>query len=330
MSQNGPIYVGFWTNWSEGAVVGSTLTLTARGSGILVAALALFIQLSGGQSWSIICFIAHQMRTTTEARDGIHYQQQATLRNNSSDIGTTWQLAKIAWFWRSHEMSSPRKSFPLILTGLFHLLAFGVLSVFSARITTLGNDVLLARSPSCGIWNERVNSSNAEPYNVDMKSLVQSSQDYVQHCLIEQAILPECNKFKRLQLNWTSTTNASCPFGNGMCLGPANSSLSFDTGLIDSRDDLGINSNDRNRVQYRKIATCSPLKTEGFVFPTNSTSSSTRPALVETGAFYGPNLGVSPEDSGAGGTFPNATYVTTNFLDFQLAYDSQAASRYTI
>jgi hypothetical protein len=337
MSQNGTIYVGVWTNWSEGAILGSTLTLTGRDGAILVAVLALFIQLSGGQSWSIICFIAHQIRTTTEAKDGIYYQQQATLRNNSSDVGTIWQLAKVAWFWRFHEISSLRKSFSLILTGLFHLLAFGVMSIFSAHITTLGNDVLLARSPSCGIWGEGANltanhsiQDAAPAYGVDMKSLVQSSQEYVQRCLTEQEILPECNKFKRLQLNWTSTTDAPCPFGNGICLGPANSSLSFDTGLIDSRDDLGINGNDRNRVQYRKIATCSPLKTEGFVFATNSTSSSTGPVLVETGAFYGPNLGIPPEQSGAGGGFTNATYVTTNFLDFQIAYDAQAASRYTV
>lgn len=46
MSSTSDIYVGFWTNWSKGAVLGSTLTLANRNGVILVAALAIFIQVS--------------------------------------------------------------------------------------------------------------------------------------------------------------------------------------------------------------------------------------------------------------------------------------------
>jgi hypothetical protein len=46
MSSNTDIHVGFWTNYSKGAVVGSTLTLPSRNGAILVAALAIFIHVS--------------------------------------------------------------------------------------------------------------------------------------------------------------------------------------------------------------------------------------------------------------------------------------------
>lgn len=44
MSTNTSIHVGFWTNWTEGSVSGSTLTLSNRNGAILIAALAIFIQ----------------------------------------------------------------------------------------------------------------------------------------------------------------------------------------------------------------------------------------------------------------------------------------------
>lgn len=51
MSSNATVYVGFWTNYSKGAIVGSTLTLTNRNGAVLIAALAIFIQVSKGYSF---------------------------------------------------------------------------------------------------------------------------------------------------------------------------------------------------------------------------------------------------------------------------------------
>jgi hypothetical protein len=46
MSTNTPIYTGFWTNYAKGEVTGPTLTLSNRNGAILIAALAIFIQVS--------------------------------------------------------------------------------------------------------------------------------------------------------------------------------------------------------------------------------------------------------------------------------------------
>ncbi|KUJ19581.1 uncharacterized protein LY89DRAFT_717054 [Mollisia scopiformis] len=48
-----------------------------------------------------------------------------------------------------------------------------------------------------------------------------------------------------------------------MCLGPTNSTLHLDTGLVDSRADLGINGQDR--TQWRKKMSCVPITTDGYI-----------------------------------------------------------------
>ena len=152
MSTNATVFVGIWTDWSKGRVSGSTLTLPVRDGTILISVLSLFIQLTGGQSWSILCFIAHQLRTTREDKDGLYHQQQATLRNNASDAGTSWHIAKIGWSWRTQTSKSISRSMWLIFLGLIHLLLFAAAGILSSHIVIVGNEVLLAASSTCGLW----------------------------------------------------------------------------------------------------------------------------------------------------------------------------------
>jgi hypothetical protein len=44
MLSNAPVYIGLWTNYAKRSVYGSTLTLSNRDGVILIAALAIFIQ----------------------------------------------------------------------------------------------------------------------------------------------------------------------------------------------------------------------------------------------------------------------------------------------
>ncbi|KAF8865654.1 hypothetical protein BDZ45DRAFT_796456 [Acephala macrosclerotiorum] len=338
MTSNTTIYTGVWTNWSKGVVAGATLTLHVRDGAILIAVLALFIQFAGGQSWSIICFIAHQLRTTSKARSGFYHQQQVTLRNNSSDFGTVWRLSKLAWTWRSHNIKSIRESLALILIGALHLLAFGAAGILSSHFTTLGNEVLLAPSESCGLWFNPAIPTNQSDfaedsyYEVYVKNSVRSSNEYVQNCLVQSNTLPECNTFKRPRLNWTSTNNAQCPFDAGLCLGLVNNSLYFDTGLIDSRDDLGVNTRDRDRVQYRRTATCNPITTQGYVFSMNVTRAPARTynsTFTAIAAYYGRNNDLTSEIV-TSGLIVNATYVSSNFENFEFLYDVDMASPYKL
>ncbi|KUJ10441.1 uncharacterized protein LY89DRAFT_723648 [Mollisia scopiformis] len=337
-SSNETIYRGFWTNYSKGEVGGLTLTLTTRNGGILIAVLAIFIQLIGVQSWGIVRFITHQLRATTQARSGLYHQQQAILRNDNSDTSTVWELTRTAYAWRSQSPKSFQNSIALVSIGILHLLAFGATSILASHITTTDSQVLVAQSPHCGPWEAEVNNP-LSPVSMIADSYgfltMQSSGKYVENCLAESASLPECDMFKRLELNWTSTTNQPCPFGD-MCLGPANGSLYMDTGYVDSRDDLGINGKDEDRIQWRRNATCVPIKTDGF--STNGTSVVNykdphyygRNNFNYTALFYGPMYG-SPSEWGMDDpALQNATYIYTNFYDIKIHSFSSSVAPYQV
>lgn len=154
---NSTVYVGIWNDWSRGYIKGSTLTVSSiNGSilNVLIAILALFISQAGSHSWTIVCFLTHQIRTTTRPRNGFYHQQQVILRNSvwGSDLGTVYQLGRVAYFWRGHGMKSIRASIWLIVLGLVHLVAFFVTGTLVSRIVTVGNQVLV-HGPNCGIWN---------------------------------------------------------------------------------------------------------------------------------------------------------------------------------
>jgi hypothetical protein len=72
-----------------------------------------------------------------------------------------------------------------------------------------------------------------------------------------------------------------------MCLGLVNSSVEFDTGLIDSRDDFGINVDDSNRVQFPKAITCTPITGQRYI--ENGSTSYNSMVFNYSAAFYGPN-----------------------------------------
>ncbi|CZR60573.1 uncharacterized protein PAC_10469 [Phialocephala subalpina] len=356
MSTDASVYVGFWTNWSKGSIEGSTLTLTNRNGAVLIAALAIFIQLSGGRSWTIICFIFHQFRATRQARDGLYHQQQATLRNSNSDVNAMWQFTKLGWAWRSHSVRSTRRSAILALAALFHLLLFAAAGILASHITTVGNQVRLAYSPYCGSWapeeGSTPNAADMEISNSDLghwtgfssyqRISMALSDSYVQNCLAQSQSLPECNTFTQSRLNWTST-NVSCPF-NGLCLGPPTGSLYMDTGYVDSRDDLGISAPDRDRIQWRKNATCVPITTEGYTKSGNSSFSISQEQLSEgvtppddlwlpfnyTAAFYGrthENLtfwGLTDP------TLQNATYIYSDYRDIATLFHNDQGTKYEV
>ncbi|KAF4613378.1 hypothetical protein G7Y89_g15510 [Cudoniella acicularis] len=338
MSSNTTIYVGFWTNYSKGAVLGSTLTLSNRNGAILIGALAVFIQLIGGRSWSIICFIAHQLRATTQAKDGMHHQQQATLRNSGSDIGTFWQFTLIGWAWRKRSMKTFQRSIVPIVIGVLHLIAFGAAGILSSKMTSAGKEVLIAESPFCGTWEKNVDNNDSVESSIAWKSYysmtLDTSWDYVQNCLVQSQSLPECDRFKRQQFSWNST-RVNCPWGD-LCLGSANSSFKMDTGLLDSRDDLGINSQDKDRIRLRKTSVCSPITTENYTKNGTSVINYSNPsyegsnAMNYTALFYGRNYFNFTHEGIPEPTLQNATYIYTNFRDIEGAVSNNDKAAYDI
>ncbi len=263
------IYLGFWINWSHGRFRGATLTLGARDGGLLNAFLALFVATAGTSFWRIACFVIHYMLSSENARDGIHHQRQAILRNAASSTSALWRFLQINWFWRSKsdQVGPWRRILPSTTFAFTTTVLVILATVFSSRISTsMGNEVLLT-SQNCGIaaainldpdyyWGKGL------PYTVQ-KAV--SSASYAQACYMNNTVARNCPTFPRSSLPWTVQRDAGCPFpGQDEICRSNSTNLRLDTGYIDSNLDLGINSPPSNRFLYRNVIECAPLKTEGY------------------------------------------------------------------
>ncbi|KUJ23483.1 uncharacterized protein LY89DRAFT_777227 [Mollisia scopiformis] len=247
MSDNSTVYIGTWINHSKGTFLGATLTLPNLHGLILISGLALFITFTSTRTWSILCFFVHQVGTTRRPRDGLYHQIQTTVRNNSSDLQSMWHLTKMAWRWGSPRSRSFQKIVGIIILALAHLAIFTILGLLSSRLITHGDEVLVRALSNCGSRDLTKNISDPDidpsqailDYSTHRTINAELTRQYVRDCYIGQQSSTECSSWKSTQLTYSTTRNASCPVSESMCLGPANGAVQFDTGLLDSCDDLG-------------------------------------------------------------------------------------------
>jgi hypothetical protein len=270
------VFQGIWTNWAKGAVLGSTLTLSAQNAAVLFAILALFVRMTGSQLWTVIQFVLHQKRVSDIPMDALYHQQQVVLRNNTSDLNTMRQLLRLMWAWRRRSKQPVRRSIHLILSALVHFILFGLAGVFSSVLVRAGNDAL-SRSPYCGggllfkaSYLNAVDAPSAIFHPIDLnlqdksQDDAQLSQEYVQTCYNTTEPSTSCSSFPQQQLSWTTKTNTSCPFDDAVCH-PSVSAISFDTGFLDSSKDLGLNAQESDRISYRRLTTCIPLNDKAYI-----------------------------------------------------------------
>jgi hypothetical protein len=272
MDLNSTAYTGAWINWSRGPVLGATLTLPNSYGAALVSAVAVLVHLSGTFSWMTICYVLHQWRTALAKGDGLYHQQQAILRNASSDIGVLWQLYKIGNSWRTVIPHSRRRIAWLVITGVLHLVLFLVAGIVSSQLITAGNETLVKQS-ACGYLTNLPSSDvvTLEAFqeyvalNLDVERNAGLSLQQVQSCkgtTLDTDV--ECDAFTRAA-HLMTLYNATCPFQDAsMCITPDGLAVQVDTGMVDSQLDLGINAPAKDRIKYRHVTTCSPIKQEGF------------------------------------------------------------------
>lgn len=266
------IYTGPWINWSHGAVVGATITLSERDGGLLTAFLALLVSVSGAACWNILSFGLHQYRARPDAQDGLHIQQQAIFCNTSTAGGATWQLARLVWSWRNCAVKPMKRTLPLAALALLNLVLFSVAGVFSSEITKAAGNETLVRSPNCGQLdlNGTAGSQQAAYRAIDVNDNL-AATTYSRACYANTQNILQCNQYIRQQLPWKSDRNATCPFSADLCVYGSTSAYEMDSGLLDSHDDLGMNAPKSDRIQYRKVTTCSPIQTPGFTTMMNVT-----------------------------------------------------------
>ena len=91
---------GVWINWSQGPVMGRTLTVEARVGVIIIAILTIFASIGMAQLFHILTFFHHQYRAKGNPSDGLFWQQQALLRTLPTPTAMLAEYTKLLWSWR--------------------------------------------------------------------------------------------------------------------------------------------------------------------------------------------------------------------------------------
>ncbi|KAF2142260.1 uncharacterized protein K452DRAFT_200233, partial [Aplosporella prunicola CBS 121167] len=262
------IFTGVWTNWSYGAIRGSTLTLSRSNGNFLVAALALFVTTTGACFWRIVCFALHHWLSSEFPQDGLYHQRQAILRTSGTGVAGALALARTAWAWRKNATNISMRTVPIVALAITVAATFGAAGVFSSRISSsMGKEVLLT-GKDCG-WIAWVNASlyqqGAElvPYASQITS---SSSDYNQRCYSKGAGRQDCPTFVQINLPTTVDGNYSCPFADAVCKSRYGN-IRLDTGYLNSHHHLGMNAPKDERILYRRVTECAPLNTDNYTLP---------------------------------------------------------------
>lgn len=274
------IYKGPWINWSKGAVVGATLTLSDRDGGLLISFVATFVTIVAAQLWRILSFTSHQVRSTSEAQDGLHFQQQNVFRNATTPGSAAWIFLQQAWHWRGRSRAVFWRTVPLATFAVFYIVLFGVLATFSSQVSESAGSLRLIHGGNCGYWriNEDLSARSREgmsAYQRRMSLEAATSSNYARACYADTPAKLQCGSYPTSQLAYTTTTNASCPFASGICVYGDTAALKVETQRLNSHFDLGINTPTRHRLDLIKETTCAPLVQKRAPF--NGTTEATGP-----------------------------------------------------
>jgi hypothetical protein len=259
------VYLGVWTNWSRGKVLGSTLTLSKDHGNLLIAFISFFIALVSSRFWKILCLLLHRWYSTHEPQDAIHHQRQVILRNSSSPEAGLVSFVQLFSAWRH---TTIERLFRIIIPSVFalgSLAAFTVAGGFSSSISTSTGDEVLLSGANCGIfiadgtqtWLVAANSLTATKMN--------NAANYAQQCYnTTNSGALDCNKFVINHLpEATLDKAAQCPFDSSICQ-TERSNIRLDTGYIDSHEHLGLNAPADQRIEWRYVLQCAPLQTENY------------------------------------------------------------------
>jgi len=176
---------------------------------------------------------------------------------------------------QDHHARKPSGKFGQLFTllALTSVFAAGLtaLSILSTQVFKAPDNTALIASPHCG-WPAETNlSAVLTPEDKDVRSLLlvparaqyQTMRNYVRSCYAEavDGQVPgsgkQCNTLVAPRIPSTLRMDKNCPFpGDGVCKSDA---AVVESEVIDSRDTLGINTPDEDRISVKKTLTCVPI-----------------------------------------------------------------------
>ncbi|KAK6860388.1 hypothetical protein PG995_004024 [Apiospora arundinis] len=264
MDNGTQVYLGAWTNWSRGTVMGATLTLTREQGNLLIAFTALFIPFVASRFWRIFAIIFHQCYSTSDLRDAIHHQRQVMLRNSTSPESGLMSIARLMWAWRNKSPRAWSRILPLAIFAFLSICAFTVAGGFSSQISMAGEVLLRGDHCQTAYLMQSTDLAATNMFRSYTSTFTNNVANYAQQCYSNQSSgLLECARFVTGTIpTATMDYNASCPFKPEICRRD-HSNIRFDTGHLNTNDIFGLNSPQDSTLTFRHVLQCAPLSTEG-------------------------------------------------------------------
>ena len=206
-----------------------------------------------------------------------------------------------------------------------HLAFFATAGLLSSQVTSSASGQALVKSEACGMPKEFVGLRDVEPMDLTGENLrtfstevaigrltLTKSAAYVRSCYNdnENGASAGCNLFVQSHLvgiNSSAVNNASCPFGSDACDTDA---VRYDSGILYSNEDFGINYPESDSLSFRRVTTCAPVLGEKYATDWRDEVPETLAGLSNTSARYY-EFGKGKNDNGC-----DATNSTTNSTTF--------------
>lgn len=259
MSYYPKVREGLWRNEVTGSLI---LTLNERAAGILSAFVVLFVGLVATNAWIIVKFVLHQSRISTKNHDAYHHQLQAVLRNINSHAQASWATVMLTarWGLRIGFMKALKRGFPVILVAILSFLGWSATQLFVSLIWSSPGNQFLINNAFCGLF-----TPSLERWSLVKSQRLNAASAYVGQCPYERYNAPECGMLPVPAVNWT-IEDVPCPFPDpDFCVLTNSTPMRIQTEFINSNTHLGVNNKFKDSVEYRKVATCSPVQTVGVL-----------------------------------------------------------------
>lgn len=204
-----------WMNHSLAGLDGWSITVSASTGTIIIAALALLIQISGEATWSIVAFFLHQLRATDRPETGLFRQTQVSLRNPSTSLGTGIRLIQMGWKWHGIVEKALVRTMGLALIPLCLFGGFIAAGILVSRVTTSPNEIsqVLLWPTNCGIqnWKSPTGQDMWTAMGAKWANDIRRARAYATDCYGQSDKALECSNLLIQQLPYSVKTKISCP-----------------------------------------------------------------------------------------------------------------------
>ncbi|KAF2866301.1 hypothetical protein BDV95DRAFT_649130 [Massariosphaeria phaeospora] len=271
MSELDDVYVhrGLWTNWSQGPVLGRTITTDTRTGIIVISILAILSSVATTHLWHIVIFALHQIRARGCPSDLLFWQQQAILRTLPAPSALMAENVNLWWIWRKRAQCPFLRCFGHVLLAFVYVIGALSATISTSFVVQTSNVEVLVNTPFCNKYIHR----DQKPGWSHLDKTLDRAASYRNRCYGEGVSLPEtCHSIliqPRLLLQQSIT---QCPFSKSMCTKGHVQAISVDTGLLDLTSDLGLNLPRQEAVKIRKKTTCTVVPVQDHLRMVNAST----------------------------------------------------------